>query len=81
MATRSRRRSRRTSASLRGASRKGKVRKEFWLDPKLLRTARELLGATTEREAVEMALDLVAFREELVRGTRSLAGLDLAPLD
>jgi hypothetical protein len=79
MATRSRRR--RTPPSPRASSRKGKVRKEFWLDPKLLRTARELLGATTEREAVEMALDLVAFRQELVRGTRSLAGLDLVPLD
>lgn len=63
------------------SSRKGKVRKEFWLDPKLLRTARELLGATSEREAVEMALDLVAFRQELIQGTRSLPGLDLVSLD
>ena len=78
MATRSRRR--RTSPPAR-SSRKGKVRKEFWLDPKLLRTARELLGASSEREAVEMALDLVAFRQELIQGTRSLAGLDLVSLD
>ena len=78
MATRSRRR--RISQPAR-SSRKGKVRKEFWLDPKLLRTARELLGASSEREAVEMALDLVAFRQELIQGTRSLAGLDLVSLD
>ena len=78
MATRSRRR--RTSPPAR-SSRKSKVRKEFWLDPKLLRTARELLGASSEREAVEMALDLVAFRQELIQGTRSLAGLDLVSLD
>jgi hypothetical protein len=78
MATRSRRRRAPPAAR---SSRKGKVRKEFWLDPKLLRTARELLGASSEREAVEMALDLVAFRQELIRGTRSLAGLDLASLD
>jgi hypothetical protein len=78
MAKRSRRR--RTPRFSRG-SRKGKVRKEFWLDPKLLRTARELLGASSEREAVEMALDLVAFRQELIRGTRALSGLDLVSLD
>jgi hypothetical protein len=38
-------------------------------------------GASSEREAVEMALDLVAFRQELIQGTRSLAGLDLVSLD
>lgn len=38
-----------------------KVRKEFWLDPKALRRAQKLLGAETERETVEIALDLVAF--------------------
>lgn len=58
-------------------SRKGKVRKEFWLDPKALRRAQTLLGTETEREAVEMALDLVAFRDELVASTRALAGLRL----
>jgi|GEM_PF-4730316 len=45
----------------RGA-RKGKVRKEFWLDPMLLHTVKNELGAASEREAVEMALDLVVFR-------------------
>ena len=40
---------------------RGKVRKAFWLDPRLLEEARAALGATTEREAVEMALDLVGF--------------------
>jgi hypothetical protein len=39
--------------------RKNKVRKEFWLDPKLLQMAEEELGVATEREAVEMGLDLV----------------------
>jgi hypothetical protein len=59
------------------ASRKGKVRKEFWLDPKALRKAQTLLGTDTERETVEVALDLVAFRHELAEGLQSLAGLDL----
>jgi Arc/MetJ family transcription regulator len=61
--------------------RKGKVRKEFWLDPKLLRTVREELGVATEREAVEMALDLVVFRKELAEGARRLVGLNIASLD
>lgn len=43
------------------ARRRGKVRKEFWLDPKSLRRAQTLLGTATERETVERALDLVAF--------------------
>ena len=59
----------------------GKVRKAFWLDPRLLDEARTSLGASSEREAVEMALDLVRFRKELVRGTRALVGLKLSRID
>jgi Arc/MetJ family transcription regulator len=62
-------------------SRKNKVRKEFWLDPKLLQTAKEELGVATEREAVEMALDLVIFRKELAEGVRRLVGVRITPLD
>ncbi len=62
-------------------SRKGKVRKEFWLDPKALRRAQALLGTETERDTVELALDLVAFRQELLTGVRALAGLKLARID
>jgi Arc/MetJ family transcription regulator len=62
-------------------SRRGKVRKEFWLDPQLLKVAQEELGAATEREAVELALDLVAFRRELIQGTRRLQGLQIASFD
>jgi Arc/MetJ family transcription regulator len=62
-------------------SREGKVRKEFWLDPDLLRAAQEYLGASTEREAVEMALDLVAFRKELGEGARALRRLSLSRID
>jgi hypothetical protein len=63
------------------ATRVGKVRKAFWLDPRLLDEARASLGAASEREAVEMALDLVRFRKELVRGTRALLGLKLSRID
>ena len=61
--------------------REGKVRKEFWLDPRLLREAQSYLGASTEREAVEMALDLVAFRKELGRGAQTLRRLTLSRID
>ncbi|MBX9929156.1 MAG: hypothetical protein K2X99_09615 [Gemmatimonadaceae bacterium] len=59
--------------------RRGKVRKEFWLDPKALRRAQTLLGTETERETVERALALVAFGAEVRAGVAALAGLQLAP--
>jgi Arc/MetJ family transcription regulator len=65
----------------RRAVREGKVRKEFWLDPALLAQAREYLGTESERETVEAALDLVAFRGELVAGVRALKGMKLRRLD
>jgi hypothetical protein len=57
--------------------RHGKVRKEFWLDPKALLRAQKLLGTETERETVERALDLVAFGAEIRAGVSALAGLKL----
>jgi hypothetical protein len=81
----SRRRARSSRAGVRTAagraSRVGKVRKAFWLDPGLLDEAKASLGASSEREAVEMALDLVSFRKELARGTRALRGLRLSRID
>jgi hypothetical protein len=74
----SRVRTRRASAR---SARTGKVRKAFWLDPRLLDEARAALGAASERETVELALDLVAFRKELVQGARTLRGLALSRLD
>lgn len=61
-------------------SRKGKVRKEFWLDPKTLRRAQTILGTATERETVEVALDMIAFRRELLDGIRALSGLEIDSL-
>ncbi|HEX8454956.1 MAG TPA: hypothetical protein VF647_22960 [Longimicrobium sp.] len=65
----------------RSAAHEGKVRKEFWLDPQLLTEAQAALGAATERETVEIALDLVAFRGELLAGAKALRGLPLSRLD
>ena len=77
------RRSLRARVTISGArgTRTGKVRKAFWLDPRLLDEARASLGASSEREAVEMALGLVGFRKELVRGARALRGLTLSRID
>ncbi len=59
------------------AGRLGKVRKEFWLDPKALRRAQSILKTSTERETVERALDFVAFGAEVQAGAAALAGLSL----
>ena len=68
-------------ASRSRAQREGKVRKEFWLNPDLLRRAQNYLGATTERETVEIALGLVSLRRELGAGARALRDLDLSRID
>ncbi len=36
-----------------------KVRREIWVDPDVLESAQRHLGAATEAETVELALDLV----------------------
>lgn len=59
----------------------GKVRKEFWLDPEALAEAQEFLGTATERETVEVALELVSFRRDLSTAARALKGLRLTRID
>lgn len=51
-----------------------KVRKNVRLSQDKLTRAQRLLGAATETDAIEQALDLVAFRHEVVTGVRRLAG-------
>lgn len=65
----------------RTAAVEGKVRKEFWLDPDALAEAQAFLGTATERETVEVALQLVAFRRDLAAGARALRGMTLTRLD
>jgi hypothetical protein len=50
------------------------VRKNMRLNQETLDRARRILGTRTETETVEQALDLVAFREEVVSGIRRIAG-------
>ena len=73
-------RSKRKPAGRRAVT-EGKVRKEFWLDPTALAEAQAFLGTATERETVEVALELVAFRRDLSAAARALQDLTLARLD
>ena len=51
-----------------------KLRKTVRLSQDKLTRAQRLLGATTETDTIEQALDLVAFRHEVTTGVRRLAG-------
>lgn len=62
---------RRSAAKTRGrgsSRRAGWVRKNMVMDQRKLDSARRVLGVDTETEAIDQALDLVAFREELAKG-------------
>jgi hypothetical protein len=59
------------------AMRKQAVRKNLRLDQAKIDRARTILGTKTETETIEQALDLVAFREEVVSGLERLAGSNL----
>ena len=50
------------------------TRKNLRLSQTKLDRARRILGTKTETETVERALDLVAFRQEVVAGVRRMAG-------
>ncbi len=58
----------------RPTGRRGWVRKNMAMDPKKLAAAKGALGVETETEAVDAALDLVAFHAEVLRGLDSVAG-------
>ena len=70
-----------TKLAGRRAPTEGKVRKEFWLDPTALAEAQAFLGTATERETVEVALDLVTFRRELIAGARALRAIRFTPTE
>jgi Arc/MetJ family transcription regulator len=64
----------RGSASARRPGRppRGWVRKNLHIDQRKLNVARKALGVKTETEAVDAALDAIAFRQELSEGIRRL---------
>ncbi len=53
---------------------KGTVRKNLRLTQAKIDRAKRILGTRTETETVEQALDLVAFREEVLQGLQRIAG-------
>lgn len=50
------------------------VRKNVFLDPQTLRRAQKILGKRSESEAIREALNLVAFRQEVIKGFDQVAG-------
>ncbi len=49
-------------------------RKNYYLDERKIRRAQTILGAKTETEAINSALDLVVFRQEILRSLEKVAG-------
>ena len=58
-----------------------KVPKSYRLAPGKVAAAQKILGTATATETIEAALDLVVFREELLAGSRALAGLQIRSPD
>lgn len=59
------------------APRTKKVSRTFRLEPDKIAAAQRALGAATATETIETALDLVLFRQELVKGTRAMLGIEI----
>lgn len=56
------------------ATKARKVRKNLRLTQAKVDRAKRILGTETETETIEQALDLVAFRQDVIDGVRRLAG-------
>jgi hypothetical protein len=50
------------------------IRKNMRISQEKLDRAREILGTKTETETVDAALDMIAFRKEVLEGVRRIAG-------
>lgn len=62
-------------------SRDRRVPRTYRLPLAKLRAAKRALGAATVTETIERALDLVVFQRELIDGTRSMLGVQIASPD
>ena len=49
-------------------------RKNYFLDQKKILRAKNILGAKTETEAIDAALDLVVFRRDILKSLEKVAG-------
>jgi hypothetical protein len=69
-----------TAAPRNAHKRRGtKTPKTYRLDERTIAAAQEILGAATATEAIETALDMIVFRQELIDGTRAMLGTELRP--
>ena len=50
------------------------IRKDVLLDPEVLGRAQEILGTQSASETIREALNLVAFRQEVMQGFDQVAG-------
>lgn len=50
------------------------IRKNVFLDPEALKRAQKILGKRSESETIREALELVAFRHEVITGFDQVAG-------
>jgi hypothetical protein len=62
-------------ASVRDADMKANLkRKNYYLDERKIRRVRAILGAKTETEAIDAALNLVVFRKQILKSLQKVAG-------
>lgn len=64
-----------------GVARPARVPRTYRLTLSKISAAQRALGAETATEAIERALDLVVFRQQLVEGTRAMLGVSILPPD
>jgi len=49
-------------------------RKNYYLDEKKIQRVKKILGAHTETEAINSALDIIEFREDILKSLQKVAG-------
>lgn len=59
----------------------GKVPKTYRLSEAMIAAAQIILGAPTATATIEAALDMIVFRDELLRGTRAMRGVEIVSYD
>ena len=65
----------------RGKGRESRVSRTYRLRLSKIKAAKRALGAETATEAIEKALDLAVFRQELIDGTEAMFGIEIASPD
>ena len=49
-------------------------RKNYYLDERKIKRAKTILGARTETQAIDAALDMVVFRKQILESLEKVAG-------